>query len=414
MNNMKFFLTMNNVKYLLFAILITLTGCRNGNQLALDQLILLDANQDKNRIDLSISDIAEISYIPLQFGSENTLVGNPVGRSVFVSHDRIFLSDDSMESPKLITYNLDGEPIRTFGSYGRGPGEYMNISGFLVDTIANEVIIYDFMQRKFIVFDINGAFKRDKNLERGSKTAYSAIENINEHYMLAYKDDSKVTTDVELPAAYANLRLERNKSTVWGKLFTLYDKQTLSEVEFSDFEYEKPNRWMVYTILQNLTTVKEGLYITSARSDTTYFLDKELNLIPRFVDVTEYKDVNHEARLFPSAESKQYIFFSTALENNLENQNLRRYYAYDKKRSKMFRINTSLPEQGVTNILEAFVNNEVAFNQWTMTLNHNYAATLLSPDFLLKHLDKLPPDLKRITEQIDENDNPVLMLMKLK
>ena len=394
---------------------IVLFGCRTGNQTVFDELVLLDANQDKDNIDLLITDIADVFYIPLKYGAENVIVGTTtVGRNIFVYRDIIFLGDDSFASPKLIAYSFEGEPIRVFGSFGRGPREYADLKGFIVDTLADEVIIYDQLYGKFVVFSTTGAFKREELLGRSQKSFYSTIENMNERYMLAYKDDSLVMSDKDVHAPNGQVYMGQNSLIARGKVFTLYDKQTLSEVDFSDFEYKKPLRWQIFTILNNLTTTKYGVYITSARTDTIYFMDKELRLIPRFVDITKYRDVNHEARLFPSVESEQYIIFSTALENNIDNQNLRRYFAYDKKVNKLFRINTGLPERGVANPREAIINNRVAFGQWTLTLNHNYVATFLTPEFLLKHYNSLPANLQKITAKIREDDNPVLMLMRLK
>ena len=404
--------SLKKTQSLILILFIVLFGCRSDNQAAID---MLDANQDQNRIDLQITDIADISYIPLKYGAENIVVGTTsVTRNIFVSHDKIFLGDVFYQSPKLISYDFNGEPIHVFGSYGRGPGEYVNISGFIVDMPTDEVIIYDALQSKFVVFGTTGIFKREKFLEGGVKTNYSAIENINERYMLAYKEDSKVIGNEDIFSANGQLFMSKNNPVTWGKLFTLYDKQTLSEVDFLDFEYERPSRFQIYTILNNLTTTRDGVYVTSARTDTIYFMNRELELMPRFVDVTRYRDVNHEARLFPSAESEKYIFFSTALENNFDNQNLRRFFAYDKKSKKLLRINTGMPEQGVVNTWESLINNEVVFGNPTLTRNHNYAATLLPPLFLLEHFDSLPAELKDMTTQIREDDNPVLMLMKLR
>ena len=406
--NMKQFIT-------LIIVCLVLFSCRSSNQTSFGNLILLDANQDKDKIDLLITDIADVFYIPLKYGAENVMVGtSSVRRNIFVYNDTIFLGDGPYQSPKLVTYDLNGEPIQVFGSYGRGPREYMSLQGFIVDTLANEVIIFDLQQRKFVVFSTSGVFKRERLLEQSYQTAYMAIENINERYMLAYMDNSQTMSDNDVYMSDGQIFMEKGKLVTQGKLFTLYDKQTLSEVDFLDFEYEKPSRLQVFTIFLNLTTTKDGVYITSARTDTIYFIDREPRLIPKFVDVTKYSDPNHEARLFPSAESDQYIFFSTALENNFDNQNLRRFFAYDKKMHKLLRIKTGLPEQGPANTQEAIVNNKIAFSQGTLTLNHNYVAAILSAEYLLEHYDTLPADLKTITANIREDDNPVLMLMKLK
>lgn len=400
---------------LIFWGLLILFGCQTGNQKVYDDLILLDANQDKDRVDLMITDIADVSYIPLKFGEENVLVGTSfgVGRNIFVSRNEIFLGDISQGSPKLVTYNFDGEPTRIFGSYGRGPGEYISMTGFVVDTLAREVIIYDTQLGKFIVYGMDGDFKREKNLEQTYQYFNLALENINDRYIVAYKEDSQIMSDEDILRG-DRLYMGANELVTRGKLFMLFDKQTLEEVDFIDFEYEKPCRWMIFTLVTNLTTTKNGVYITSTRSDTTYFLDKNLTLTPRFVDITKYDDINHEARLFPAAESEQYIFFSTELEHDLDNQNKQRYFVYDKKTNKLSRINTGLSERGISSSYLELIKNNVVFNQHTTTLNHNYVAILIPPHYIFDKYNDLPVALKRTASQIQENDNPVLMLIKLK
>ena len=411
-------------KTILFTFIISLflIGCHSSNQSVTNGLILLDANKDDGVAKLKLSDIADITYIPLEFGPEQILWGSYLRvRGLFVFDDKFLLVDSDPLSLKIVVYDFSGQPLFTIGSSGRGKGEYLDLGGTLVDTLANEVIIYDRMQSKFVVYSTTGQFKREKFLnDNGQALFYSCIENMNDRYMLAYHNNTQY--------------IRENRLISHGKTFTLYDKQTLSEVEFINFEYEKPGRWPDFTaILYGLTTTKDGVYITNIRCDTIYFMDKELRLTPKFVDITHrYKDFG--AQLFPAAETDKYVFFSTELETNENNLNLIKFFAYEKSTNKLLRIQNNLPERLVvergnrssietinpnrgplvTRHEDMVINDKIALGEYTMTLNHNYASLMLQPEFLLDHSQNLPKDLKVIIQDVTTSSNPVLMLIKFK
>jgi hypothetical protein len=263
---------------ILLACLI-LFGCRHGSQTVVNDLILLDAYGNLPSIELRLTDIADVSFIYLNPTKENLFLGvTSLQRNLFVYQGNIFAGDIYiLSSSRLIKYDFNGEPLHVFGGErGRGPGEYLSLTTFLVDTLANEVILYSSESQKFVVWDLDGKFKREKFFDSNSFNAsiFDAIENINEKYMLAYKSNSFEVNN-------------SNETKIRGKLFKLFDKRTLEEVDFIDFEFAKPAKMYIW-LFHHLTTTKEGIYISSYRTDTIYFMDRELNLFPRFVDITKY------------------------------------------------------------------------------------------------------------------------------
>ena len=177
-------------KILTFLSFTALCNCHQHKTIDSD-IILIDANKKYPALDLKLNDIAEISYIPLK--TEGVIFGyNSAPRRLFVYRDKIFIGDRYMYDPKLVIYDRTGVAIQIIGSYGRGQGEYMNMEAFVVDTLTNEVTIYDNTQKKIIVYGIDGKFKREKNLEqinRGQKS-FEGIEIINDNYLLAYNNRS--------------------------------------------------------------------------------------------------------------------------------------------------------------------------------------------------------------------------------
>jgi len=405
-------------KILTFLFLIALCNCHQHNTVDSD-IILIDANKKYPALDLKLSDIAEISYIPLK--TEGVIFGYPgASRRLFVYRDKIFIADRFRSDPKLIVYDHTGNPIQIIGSYGRGPGEYVGLSDFVVDTLTNEVIIYDDHQRKLIVYGIDGKFKREKSLKEINRDQkqLTAIEMINDNFLLAYNGRSITVHNKDFNAGDIPVG-KAGQIVPTGKPIMIIDKQTLTETSSLNFEYAKPGLWDVLCIMYYLTTLREGVYITNERSDTIYFMNRNLELIPKFRDVTDYGGL-HVARLFPTAETERYVFFTTELGDQQGlikdfNPIPRKFLVFDKKTQKIFRINNGLSEKREWDDCSiAMLHKQIAFNQYTLTLNHNYASTFFSPEFLHEHYNQLPEELKAITKNLKIDDNPVVMLIKFK
>ena len=396
-------------KLFILSFSLVLLSC-NQNSENDTNIILIDANKKYPELELKLSDLADILYIPLE--NNEIIFGYPsAGHMLFVYDNKIFIGDQISSDPKLLVYDLNGKHIGTFGSYGRGPGEYLSIRSFVVDSLTNEVTLYDREQKKFIVYGLDGKFRFEKSLWQinHEQEAMTEMEIINDDYLLVFNH-------------YSQLIAERYNQQVLslGKTMFIIDKQTLTEIPFLSFEYANPRSTSKVVVMNNLTPSKEGIYITSERSDTIFFMNRNLEIIPKFRDVTDYANI-HIARLFPAIETDRYILFSTEKEygaNTISSPNTipRRFFAYEKKLQKLYRLNIDLPvkDEDYDRRIHAIMNNRVALDQHTLTLNYNYAALFLDPDFLFRYNDQLPEELKKITKHLKEDDNPVVMLMKFK
>ncbi|MEF9987406.1 MAG: hypothetical protein RR735_09830, partial [Bacteroidales bacterium] len=90
----------------------------------------------------------------------------------------------------------------------------------------------------------------------------------------------------------------------------------------------------------------------------------------------------------------------------------KKYFLYDKAIKKIFQIKARAYEPRWNTL--GLLNNECALTSNLSTQNYNYAATYLHPLFLLENRNDLPQDLHAMVDMLNENDNPILMLIKLK
>ena len=70
------------------------------------------------------------------------------------------LSDDA-----IYKFNMDGSFICKIKRYGRGHGEYLRLKRFDIDITRKEISVHDSEQRKILIYDLDGNFKRSFNID---------------------------------------------------------------------------------------------------------------------------------------------------------------------------------------------------------------------------------------------------------
>jgi len=133
-------------------------GCRNTD---LDKSMLpynIDLEKDIGNIkSIPLSTIgSKLEYIPLETDPDCLI---ETISNVSVTDSFIFVSDYD----RLLLFDINGNYIRQIGTKGRGPGEYTSVGDFIIDNEQRE--IYILSSRMVLVYDFEGRFKRDFNLD---------------------------------------------------------------------------------------------------------------------------------------------------------------------------------------------------------------------------------------------------------
>lgn len=112
--------------------------------------------------------------------------------------------------------------------------------------------------------------------------------------------------------------------------------------------------------------------------------------------------------IYPVLETDRYVFLTTYLSIRDESAKERlKYFAFDKKDGKIYKI----CETGRAGGKFIFLDNKIAIMHNRKSLNHNYLKLTLKYDFLKENYSQLPKRLQQLTDQMTENDNPVLVLV---
>ena len=164
-------------KKILWLILLCCISCQNPNQsklgsmqLAMDmsstgvmpvdessvQSIIVEEHGEWD-IDLLVKDI---QYVPLET-RDDILIGQ-VDKLIYEG-GRFYIMD-KYQAKSVFVFGEDGRHIYTISAIGRGPQEYSYLDYMEVDSYNKELIITDIRSQIMLFFDLNGKFKKRKNI----------------------------------------------------------------------------------------------------------------------------------------------------------------------------------------------------------------------------------------------------------
>ena len=379
------------MKNLFYIFLLLLCSSCNSSE---NGTIIFNAKDNYPEIGLKLSDVADVEYIHLKPGEDSILINGFTNkaRELFVTNDKIFLLD---QNRKIVIYDHFGNPLTKIESVGRGPKEFVGLIDFLADSTKNEIYFFSGDGKKMLIFDFEGKYKKHYPKDR-----VTYFQNVN--------------------------LLENSKFLGYRRVFKEGDKRPILTILSSKFENESsiplnhkrpyifdPDGVLEYSSIINS---RKGEFLFSLRSDTIYFLDNRLKIIPRFVDKTPYGSEN--IQIYPTIETNEYVFFCTLFSHITDPDGKLRYFVYDKKKKEFFRLKqfsgTVKDRNFKRDFQLALINDFIEINSLTLTLNNNIAATLIPAHLLIENRESLPLKLKEISKNLNENDNPVLMLIKFK
>jgi hypothetical protein len=118
---------------------------------------------------ISLDSLARnVKYIELETGP-NCLIEKY--DDIQIVADKIFVSSNSGMQQAIFVFDMQGSFLFKIDDHGRGPGEYLHVSSFIVNSLEKQIIIFD--QIRASVYDFNGDFVKSHlftNIHPGSNT----------------------------------------------------------------------------------------------------------------------------------------------------------------------------------------------------------------------------------------------------
>lgn len=375
----------------------------SGNLLVLAQVPeIIDIESGMNRPgNLVLSDIADdIQYIPLETNEYN-LIGH-INKLKF--HDQYIFVQDA-NPPSLHVFDLYGKYVRKIGTHGRGPNEYDYLNDFAISRFKPQVWLLTSTPYKLMEYNLNGVFVQQ--IEHSMSDYYNRIESLfNDKYLIMrtnsfgntpftfsiFSDDGKLLKDVIKPGQFTNT---------------------------GNVSSSKNNFW--FYIFNNNYYVKENVL-----NDTLYRISTSLEFLPQYIfNSGKYKqtlDFRQNFVEYFKRKDLKYIIHNTIFETSkvliysyMFNMKTRFGY-YDKTIKKSFEFKT----KGIPNDLDGGIDfvpeyqiNDLIIGYVNVFELKQYITSGAFKNSIPKHPIK-KKELEKLANSLNENDNPVLMLVKLK
>ena len=119
-----------------------------------------------NSIDNFTNLIESVEYIPLETDSAHVVGHNPL---LYVGDNSYYIVDNVMAS-NIFRYDLEGKFLNRIGNKGRGPGEYLEITGFQL--LQDTVIVFSWGGDKVIKYTPSGELIEERLLPRMGQQSY--------------------------------------------------------------------------------------------------------------------------------------------------------------------------------------------------------------------------------------------------
>lgn len=412
-------------KHYLFPVFLALIGCFANEDHEYDSdsgFFSIDFEDViKNRKEIPLSGIAEdISYVPLET-NEGSLLGNI---SDFIYTKEYILV--AAGSKNLYAFDHQGAFVRMIGNIGKGPGEYLLARQFSVDQENRLIYIQANYRNEILQYNYEGEYLKTFRFGTDLGNTYWNRDSLFISYVNPVKGNEKyLFTEIDIHGD--TLQTINNQAT-----------------------WETPSRNVsVGYPMQYFYNLGGQLNFRDRYEDTVYGFDGYNNIIPRFsVNLGKHKlpntmrneagyrgEVSDEYLFLNILESESYIFLIYCSHNDegydqkgspyggisLFNKEEMKGSTLTTKNGRMLRIeNVGFKYTGFKNdfdggpeFIPEYANDSLAFQFITA---FDLKQHINSQEFINSkpdHADNKQVLLKQM-ENINENDNYILMMVKLK
>jgi hypothetical protein len=337
----------------------------------------------------------DVEYIPLETNDDfvNQGLVRAIGKKFIVVRNRV---DDG----DIFVYDRTGKALQKINRKGQGSEEYTSNTYMVLDENNNEIFINDHLTKRILVYDLYGKFKRSFNHKKDTKEiGYSDIFDYDRNHLICYdeyneeisfvlitKQDGRITKEIKIPFKEKKFLYQRMSDGV-----------------------------MFYTVgsgfYRKIITFKDNWMLLELSSDTVYTFLPDYSLHPFLVRTPPIQSMDPGVFLVLRLLSDRYIFMETIKNEfnfNTKQGFPRTFLMYDKQEKAFFGYavyngDYSTKKEIFMNILSPG-NHEI--ESWQPLEAYQLVESYKKGE--------LKGKLKEIASKLDEEDNPVIMLVKHK
>ena len=383
-------------KYVVLVLILLIVGCEGTRKSDSkdETFITVDVTKNYPQKDLILQDFMDVEYITLETTDEFITQGQvlDIGKEFIVLRNEISDGD-------IFIFERNGKGLRKFNRLGQGGGDYTSISGIVLDEDNGEIFVNDHPYvHRIPVYDMFGKFKRVLNHKEGE--LYVQINNYDDDKLICRHNDVN-GRDYQTFSIIS----KRNGSTVKEIQIPVYSEKKSTTVRITS-----QGDGVIILGLRHLYPAMipdhNDWVLVEHSSDTIYKYLSDNSLYPFIVRVPSIQSMSPEVFLFPGIFTERYYFMQNLKKGNDEGYTSTEL-VYDKEEKNIFKstvYNDDYTNKSTFSMYSLNANSEVAF--WRK----------LEAYQLVEAYEKgeLKGKLKEIAAGLEEESNPVIMLVKYK
>lgn len=383
---------MKNQNLILVFILFVVAGCGKNKQQA-DDLITVDVTTNYPKKELVLQDFMDVEYIELETTDEFLTQGlvRDVGKEYLLVTNRnndgdIFLFD-----------RKTGKGVRKINRQGQGAEEYTRMNEVILDEGNGEIFVKS-QGNKILVYDPYGEFKRCLNLDR----EISSIFDYDKYNLICYDMSDYHSKEEDRSKSY-HIIISKLDGSVTREIFIPF--KTINTPIVADGDR------FVASYSYPIRLSHDAWTLVETSADTLYHYAPDGTLAPFIARTPSAQTMQPEVFLYMGISTDRYHFMQT-LKNVFNFEKGNGFYTdelvYDKEEKAIFQVavyNGDYAEKRTVAMTAKSINREIE------------NATSLNASRLVEIYKKGQLNdgkLKEIASKLDEEDNPVIMLVKQK
>jgi hypothetical protein len=374
-------------------ILLAMAGC-GGNKPSADDVITVDVTAGYPKRELILQDFMDVEYIPLETNDEFVCQGVVLD----IGKNRILVRNHPGDGD-LFIFDRNGKAIKKINRKGQGAEEYLVYMKVALDEDRAELFVNDRPRSRIAVYDPDGNFKRVLTQDDRMNITYMC--NFDRENLIGYNAGNSMEDMLSFAV------ISKRDGSVTGEIQIPFKERINMEMEF------EMNGVTYYTAPDTYNPILpyiDSWIFADRSSDTVYSYQPGRTVRPLIVRTPPVQSMNPVVFLFPSLFTGRY-YFMDAVRKEIDvskdewfpTTNL----MYDRQEKALF---------GYTVYNDDYTDKRpVAINKSVPVINEEIASWLpLEADKLVEDYEKgkLKGRLKEIAAKLDEDSNPVIMLMK--
>jgi hypothetical protein len=355
----------------------------------------------------NLSEIVDtIIYVPLEC-NEQCIIGTV---NQIISTGDGYLILDSYNSKSIYLFDLGGKFVRKYGTPGRGPGEYLAPGYISYDYSKDVVSVYDEEQRKIIQYHLDGNLYEETKINLYCPF-FASLNDEKYVFFADYHTNKKYNSKDSL----YNVFISDSEYKVIQKGLPFSDKTRPNIPMGSSFGFSSFNNDSVFLTIPYDNTVYN---ITNNSIWSNYKLDFGKSNIPDsfFNEFLENPDENAQAaNNFLKENGYQYITYGIDTRDYLFlYTHLKSMLIYFSKKDKETYVYKYPPINDVDYLSYSTNMGTNGYDFIGITYPYIIQKAMTKVNESKSSVSSLSKNVESFVDSIEENDNPIIVLTKLK